>query len=84
MQPQDDKFVSMRRISKRELVRRPSVVSHLKPGESVVLEDGKIPLVVSRPKSSRLTPKEIEAEIQRLCQEAPELDCQAVLDDLRE
>ena len=79
----DDTFVSMKSIKKRDLVRKPSLVSHLKPGESLVVEDGRTPLVISRPKVKQLTAEEIEAEIQRICKDAPEMDCQAVLDDLR-
>ena len=73
----------MKSIKKRDLVRKPSLVSHLKPGQSLVVEDGKTPLVISRPKVKQLTAEEIEAEIQRICKDAPEMDCQAVLDDLR-
>jgi len=45
----------MKTISKRELVRNPSLASHLKPGQSVQLEDGQEPLVLSRRKRARLT-----------------------------
>jgi len=40
-------FVSINKLSKRELVRNPSLASHLKPGQSFQLEDGKEPLVGS-------------------------------------
>jgi len=60
------------------------MLSHLKPGESVEIEDGEIPLVVSRPKRKQLTAEQIEAEIQRICKDAPEIDCQEVLNDLRQ
>jgi len=73
----------MKKISKRELVRNPSMASHLKPGESLQLEDGKEPLVVSRPKRVRLTAEQIHAELDRLCKDAPTQDTQAVLRDLR-
>ncbi len=79
-----DIFVSMKEISKRELVRNPSLVSHLKPGESLEIVDGEVPLVVSRPKRRQLSAEEIEAEIQRICKDAPVLDVQSVLKDLRE
>ena len=78
-----DIFVSMKSIKKRDLVRKPSLVSHLKPGQSLVVEDGKTPLIISRPKVKQLTAEEIEAELQRLGKDQPEMDCQAVLDDLR-
>ena len=79
----DDIFVSMKQISKRELVRKPSLVSHLKPGESLVVADGKLPLLISRPKIKKLTAAEIEAELQKLGKVQPEMNCQEVLDDLR-
>jgi len=73
----------MKQISKRELVRKPSLVSHLKPGESLVVADGKLPLLISRPKIKKLTAAEIEAELQKLGKDQPEMNCQEVLDDLR-
>lgn len=79
-----DIFVSMRKISKRELVRNPSLASHLKPGESIQLEDGKEPLMIARPKRVRLSAEQIHAELDRLCKDAPEHDTQVALRDLRE
>jgi hypothetical protein len=79
-----DIFVSVKTISKRELVRNPSVASHLKPGQSLQLEDGKEPLVVSRRKRARLTARQIHAELDRLCKDAPVQDAQAALRDLRQ
>ena len=79
-----DIFVSMKRISKRDLVRNPSVASHLKPGQSLELEDGKEPLVVSRRKRVRLTAEQMHAELDRICEDAPVHDTQAALRDLRQ
>ena len=79
-----DIFVSMKRISKRELVRNPSLASHLKPGQSLQLEDGKEPLVLTRRKRRRLTAEQIHAELDRICDGAPVLDTQAALRDLRQ
>ena len=79
-----DIFVSMKTVTKRQLVRNPALVSHLKPGESLAIEDGETPLVVSRPKRDQLTADQIEAEIQLICKDAPTLDCQEVLNDLRQ
>ncbi|HEX3719084.1 MAG TPA: hypothetical protein VH595_14040 [Verrucomicrobiae bacterium] len=73
----------MKMISKRQLVRNPSLVSHLKPGQSFQLEDGKEPLVVSRRKRPRLTAEQIHSELDRLCEGAPSQDAQAALRDLR-
>lgn len=78
-----DIFVSMKTLSKRELVRNPSLASHLKPGQSLQLEDGKEPLVLSRRKRARLTAAQIHAELDRLCKGAPKQDAQAALRDLR-
>lgn len=79
-----DIFVSVKTISKRELVRNPSLASHLKPGQSLALEDGKEPLVLSRRKRVRLTAEQIHAELDRLCEGAPIQDAQAALRDLRQ
>ena len=79
-----DIFVSMKTISKRQLVRNPALASRLKPGQSVRLEDGKEPLVLSRPKQVRLTAEQIHAELDRLCKGAPVQDAQAALRDLRQ
>ena len=73
----------MKTISKRELVRNPSLVSHLKPGESFQLEDGKEPLVVLRRKRRRLSAEEIHAELDRLCEGAAVRDTQTAMRDLR-
>ena len=48
------------------------------------LEDGKAPLVLSRPKRVRLTAEQIHAELNRLCEGAPAQDTQAALRDLRQ
>jgi len=74
----------MKALRKRDLVRNPSLASHLKPGESIQIEDGKEPLVMMRRKKRTLTADEIHAEIDRICKDAPAMDCQAVLNDLRE
>ncbi len=79
-----DIFVSMKTLSKRELVRNPSLASHLKPGQSLQLEDGKEPLVLTRRKRVRLTAEQIHAELNRLGENAPVHDTQAALRDLRQ
>jgi len=66
-----DIFISTKTLSKRELVRNPSLASHLKPGQSLQLEDGKEPLVLSRRKRARLTTEQIHAELDRLCKALP-------------
>ncbi len=79
-----DIFVSVKKISKRELVRNPSLASHLKPGQALQLEDGKEPLILSRRKRVRLTAEQIHKELDRLCDGAPIQDTQAALRDLRQ
>jgi hypothetical protein len=79
-----DIFVSVKTVSKRELVRNPSLASHLKPGQSMQLEDGKEPLILSRRKRMRLTAEQIHEELDRLCDDAPVHDAQAALRDLRQ
>ena len=79
-----DIFVSVKTVSKRELVRNPSLASHLKPGQSMHLEDGKEPLILSRRKRMRLTEEQIRAELDRLRDDAPVHDAQAALRDLRQ
>lgn len=79
-----DIVVSMKKVTKRELVRNPSLASCLKPGQSLELEDGKEPLVLSRRKRLRLSAEEIHAELDRLCEGAPAQDAQAALRDLRQ
>ncbi len=74
----------MKRVTKRELVRNPALVSHLRPGESIQLEDGKEPLIVYRRKKRRLTAEQIHAELDRITKDAPPMDCLAVLNDLRD
>ena len=74
----------MKTITKRQLVRKPSVVSALKPGQSVAIRDGDSDLIVTRKAKEKLSPEEIEARLQDIFRGAPQLDCQAVLDDLRE
>jgi len=79
-----DLFVSVKKISKRELVRNPSLASHLKPGQALQLQDGKKPVILSRRKRVRLAAEQIHKELDRLCEGAPTQDTQAALRDLRQ
>lgn len=74
----------MKKITKRELVRNPALASHLRPGESIELEDGHEPLVIYRRKKRTLTMEQIHAELDQICEGAPEVDAQGMLNDLRE
>ena len=77
-------FSSIKTLSKRALVRNPSLATHLKPGQSLQLEEDKEPLVESRRKRARLTAEQIHVELDRLCKGAPDQDAQAALRDLRQ
>jgi hypothetical protein len=70
-------------ITKRDMVRNPSLIAHLKAGESVQVTGRDGDLVVSHPKKKRLSAPEIEAELDRLADQCPPLDCQAALNDFR-
>ena len=70
-------------LKKRDLVRNPGLASHLRPGESIELEDGAEPLIVMRRKKRTTSMEQIHAELDHLCEGAPEVDAQAVLQDLR-
>jgi hypothetical protein len=73
----------MKAITKRDLVRKPSIVSALKPGEALAIRDGDSELVVTRKSDQKLSSDQIEEELQKIFKGAPQLDCQAILDDLR-
>jgi len=73
----------MKALTKRELVRSPALVSHLKPGESLEIKDGDSTLTVARRKKHLLSAEQMEAELDKLAAKCPPLDCQAVVDDLR-
>ena len=79
-----DIFVSMKTLTKRELVRKPSIVSSLKPGESVAIKDGGSELIVTRKARKKMSAEEFEAKLQEIFKGDPEMDCQAILHDLRE
>ncbi|PWU12211.1 MAG: hypothetical protein C5B50_21780 [Verrucomicrobia bacterium] len=72
----------MKEITKRQFMRKPSVISGLQPGESVTIQ-GKPDLVVSRPKGRRVTFQEMGSELDKLASKCPEIDTLAVLKDLR-
>jgi hypothetical protein len=77
-------FVRVKRTTKRELVRNPALASHLRPGESIQIEDGREPLVILRRKKRTLTAEATHAELDRICKGAREMDTLAVLNDFRE
>jgi hypothetical protein len=69
-----DNIVSMKKISKREMTRRPSQLTAIRPGESIQVEDREGGLMVTRQKRQQVSPAEIEAEIERLTGKGPKLD----------
>ena len=71
-------------LTKRELVKRPALVSQLQPGESIQIQDGAQPITVTRRKPTQLTPEQIQRDIEKLWKGLGPVDCQAVLSDLRE
>jgi hypothetical protein len=73
----------MKTISKRQLVRNPASVAHLKPGETVRIAGREGDLVLSRPKKNRLSGEQMMAELDRVASDSPPADCQKILDDLR-
>jgi len=71
-------------INKRQFVRKPSVIFDLKPGESLVIRDSDSEMIIQREAREKLSPAQIETQLRRIFARAPKIDCQAVLDDLRE
>ncbi len=78
-----DIFVSVKRITKRALLRNLALASRLRPGESLQIEDGREPLVILRRKKRTLTAHDIHTKLDRICEGAPEMATLAVLNDLR-
>jgi hypothetical protein len=76
-------LVSVKKISKRELIAKLELASRLKPGQSLQLGNDKKPLTLSRPKRVRLTAEQIHAELDRLCEGAPARNAQLALRNLR-
>ena len=74
----------MKRPRKRQLVRKPSIVSGLRPGQSVAIRDGTSQLIVTRKRAEKSSPEQTESELEAIFKGAPEMDCQAVVNDLRE
>lgn len=70
-------------IKKRDLVRRPSLLSKLKPGQSLRLTDApEIEITRRRPK--RLTADELDQELRALvAQDGPAVDSAALWEELR-
>ena len=75
-----DNIVSMRTITSRDLSRKPSVISNIKPGESVHVPDRKGGLVMTRAKS-QISATEIFSELDALATQCPAMDTKAFLEE---
>lgn len=75
-----DENVGVKRMSRREALRKPSLLTGLKPGEKVTLAGREGDLVVERPKLERLTPEELERCVQELTKDWPVTDALELLD----
>lgn len=71
----------MKKITKRELARKPSRLTSIRPGESVLIEDREGGLVVSRQKRRKWTSADIEEQIDRLGKGTPKIDTLAFLQE---
>ena len=71
----------MKTISSRELSRKPSLISRIKPGETVHVPDRKGGLVLTRAKGHKVTADEMFAELDRLTKDCAPIDAKAFLDE---
>jgi hypothetical protein len=68
-------------MTKRELTRNPSKISALKPGETIAIADRQGGLTLRREKKVTVSDEEMEAELQRICANCPEVDSLAMMKD---
>ena len=71
----------MKAITKRELARKPSLVTSIKPGESVQIEDRQGGLVLMRQKRQTVSVGQMEAELDRLAAHCPAIDTKTFLEE---
>lgn len=64
----------MNTITQRELNRKPSLASNLRPGESVEISDRKGGLILTRRKRRALTADDMEADLKALAPHCPQVD----------
>ncbi len=64
----------MKTISKREMTRRPSQLTAIRPGESIQVGDREGGLMVTRQKRQQVSSADIELEIERLTGKGPKLN----------
>lgn len=75
-----DNIVSMKTITSRQLSRKPSLISGIKPGESVQIPDRKGGLTLTRAKQS-ISADEMFTELDRLAAQCPPLDTKTFLEE---
>jgi hypothetical protein len=68
----------MKTITRRQLSRKPSLVSAIKPGESVHVPDRKGGLTLTRGKQT-ITAEEMFTELDKLAPRCPPMDTQSFL-----
>lgn len=74
-------FVSVQTITKRDLNRNPALLTKLRPGESLTVQDREGGLTVRREKRVTLTPAMIEADLARICAGGPATDALAMMEE---
>lgn len=74
-----DNIGSVRTITRREINRKPSLLSRVAPGESVLIEDRRGGMVLTRPITNRLSAEEIAREIAAVASGCPKVDVDAIL-----
>jgi hypothetical protein len=70
----------MKQLSKRQVVRNPSLITRLEPGESMTVQDRKGELVIMRKRRIALTPDVLEARVHKLTGHLPPVDVNEVLE----
>jgi hypothetical protein len=71
----------MKTITRQQLSRKPSLISSVKPGESVHVPDRKGGLVLTRAKKNPLTPQEMLLELQAISNGCPAMDTKVFLEE---
>jgi hypothetical protein len=76
-----DNIVSVKTITSRQLSRKPSLISAIKPGESVHVPDRKGGLVMTRQKSKTLSAEEMISQLEKMSGECPVIDTKKFLEE---
>lgn len=76
-----DNVVSVKTITSRELSRKPSVITNIKPGESVHVPDRKGGLVLTRSKTQTISSAEMFAELETLTKGCAPMDTKTFLEE---